>query len=535
MREILKIHSERLRYADWNLTLPLKDAKRNDEIVTLASNQVLRWIDELNGMDDSDERVANLKQELRDLRKEENSIAKRHRVRSIFSELDGLQYKPDYIELIIDKNKDYERACKGFTINGIGYERLLGTNGGIKNHTIVFISKRLAPEIKRRIDNGRDPNIKLVPAKFEAYRALTCSASTPVSMPRGILVVTDCMTEFDDEVIYLTDENSDEPEITYHPSEHIFNNASDGCGLMTPELAERWSRELGLSYTACCFNTRLSWEKGIVFEFDIRAFADEIAGEYIVKDAWGNDVDIRDIEIVLTTSMLKLWDSYKSLDDYLENCKRNHYSFAITKEAPEKLESERRANYQYLQVFDFTKDDIEELIAPTIQEFKDVLGGDWRKTVLFLRGKGLDEEHTPTSDNDLAKALMADPRLIDDPYVQKSVRSMIRKRIDEAKTGAVKAHGNYSIVGGDLFALCQHIFGLEVTGLLAAGEVYNGFWTDEPPDELLCFRSPMSCAENVRRVKNVKRREVRRWFKYAKACTILNAWDTIPMACNGMD
>lgn len=503
--------------------------------MTLASSQVLRWIDELNGMPDSDDQVAELKRELKALRKEENSVANRHRLREINSELDALQYKPDYMELIIDRIKDYRDACKGFKINGVEYERLLGTNGGIKNSTIVFVSKRLAPEIKRRIENGRDPNIPLVPAKFEAYKALACSASAPVSMPKGILVVSDCETEFDDEVIYLTDENSDEPEITYRPSEHIFNNASDGCGLMTPELAERWSKELGLGYTACAMNTRLSFEKGVVFEFDLQAFAEKVAGKYIVKDAWGNEVDIRNVELVLTTSMLKLWDSYKSLDDYLSNCEQNHYTFAITKAAPDKLENERRTNYQYLQVFDFTREDIEELIAPTIQEFKDVLGGDWKKSVLFLRGVGLDEEHTPQSDNDLAKALMVDNRLIDDPYIQSSIFSAIRKRINDAKTGAIKVHGNYSIVGGDLYALCQHIFGLPVTGLLKAGEIYNGYWASESAEELLCFRSPMSCAENMRRVRNAKSEKVKQWFKYADACTIINAWDTIPMACNGMD
>ena len=36
------------------------------------------------------------------------------------------------------------------------YVRLLGTNGGVKNETIVFISERHAEEIRRRIDNGRD-------------------------------------------------------------------------------------------------------------------------------------------------------------------------------------------------------------------------------------------------------------------------------------------------------------------------------------------------------------------------------------------
>lgn len=114
----------------------------------------------------------------------------------MYARLDEVQFKEDYMCLIIDKDKDYWTACKGFKINGVEYVRLLGTNGGVKNSTIVFVSKRLAPELRRRIDNGRDTTKPLIPAKLEAYRALVCSGSEPVSMPRGIAVVDDCVTKF---------------------------------------------------------------------------------------------------------------------------------------------------------------------------------------------------------------------------------------------------------------------------------------------------------------------------------------------------
>ena len=47
---IYKINSQRLAEAKWNLTLPLEEARRNEEIVPLASSQQLRWIDALNNM-----------------------------------------------------------------------------------------------------------------------------------------------------------------------------------------------------------------------------------------------------------------------------------------------------------------------------------------------------------------------------------------------------------------------------------------------------------------------------------------------------
>lgn len=533
---IYKIHSSRLRKARWKLVLPLDEARRNDEMISLADSQVLRWIDELNGLVGADETARHIKSEIKRLRREENSIRNRRAIKELYARLDLLQYKPDYMCLIIDKEKDYYKACRGFTVNGIRYKRLLGTNGGIKNSTIVFVSERLADELKRRIDNDRDSDKKLVTAKLEAYKALTCSASTPVSMPNGILVVNDCNTKFKSDILYLTDECDGEPVMEERRGEEIEMDASDGYGLMCPALAERWSGELGLDYTVSGVNTRFSFEKGMVFTFDFRDFADKIAGgKYIVKDAWGDNVDIRSVELILTTSMVKLWDSYESCEDYIQKSVSNGYTFGVAKTCPKKLENERNLNYQFIQSFDLSDGDIEELIAPTMNEIKDVLHGDWRKTVLFLKGAGLNESNIDHIDDDFIKAVMIDRRMIDDPFVQSTIYQLIHNRINEAKVGVLKVHGNYSIVSGDPFALCQSIFGLDVTGLLKSGEIYNKYWADAGVERLVCFRAPMTCHNNVRAVRPVDREDASYWYRYMTTPTIFNAWDTAASALNGMD
>lgn len=533
---IYKIHSSRLRKEKWKLTLPIDEARRNDEVISLADSQVLRWIDEMNGITDADDKAKEIKVQIRKIKKEPNNIQNKRKIKKLYSELDALQYKPDYMCLIIDKEKDYYRACRGFSINGINYKRLLGTNGGIKNETIVFVSERVHDELARRIDNGRNPDKALVTAKLEAYKALTCSASTPVSMPNGILVVNDCETKFLSDIIYLTDECDGEPIMEERKAQEITLDASDGFGTMMPSLAERWSEELGLDYVVSGVNTRFSFEKGMVFTFDHVDFAKKIAGEkYIVKDAWGDDVDVRNVELILTTSMVKLWDSYNSCEEYVRTSIENGYTFGIPKTCPKVLENERTLNYQFIQSYDMDDDDIEELISPTMQEIKDVLGGDWRKTILFLKGSGLNEDNIERLDNDIAKALMIDKRMIDDPFIQSAIYQSIRNRINEAKVGVLKVHGNYSIVSGDPFALCQSIFGLKVTGLLKSGEIYNQYWADIGSEKLACYRAPMTCHNNIRLVHPASNDEVRYWYRYMKTCTIFNAWDTASAALNGMD
>lgn len=125
----------------------------------------MRWLDELNGITDAEVRAKEIKMEIRRLRKEQNSVQNRRRIKQLYAQLDTIQFKPDYLCVIIDKEKDYHRACRGFSINGIKYQRLLGTNGGVKNETIVFVSERHADEIRRRINNGRNMEKAMVPAK----------------------------------------------------------------------------------------------------------------------------------------------------------------------------------------------------------------------------------------------------------------------------------------------------------------------------------------------------------------------------------
>lgn len=515
--------------------MPVAEARKNDEVISLADSQVLRWLDELNGITGAEDRAREIKAEIRRLRKEQNSAQNRKRVKQLYADLDNIQFKPDYLCLIIDREKDYHRACNGFKINGLKYQRLLGTNGGVKNSTIVFISDRHADEIKRRIDNGRNLEKEMVPAKLEAYKALTCSASIPVSLPNGILVVNDCETEFLSDIIYLNDEGDGEPVMEERRQVMVQLNESDGYGLMLPSLARRWGEELGLDYLVSGVNTRFCWEKGMVFTFDFVDFAEKIAKQCFVRDAWGNEVDVHNVELILTTSMLKLWDSYKSCDDYIRSCLDNGYTFGIAKTCPKELESERSLNYQFIQSYDLSDEDIEELIKPTMDEIHDVLHADRFKTLLFLKGAGLNDRNIDRLDNDYVKSIMIEPEMINDPYIQSNIYQTIKNRINEAKVGVIKVHGNYSIVCGDPYSLCQSIFGLEVTGLLKPGEIYNGYWRKQGSDRLACFRAPMTCHNNIRLVHPHCSEEADYWYQYMTACTLFNSWDTAAHALNGMD
>lgn len=534
-RYVLKIHTSRLRRAKWDLHMTVGQARENKELIALSESQIMRFIDELNNVTNPELHISNIKSQIKKLKFEKDISVSKPKIKRLYAELDKYQFKKDYICVVIDNDKDYRKIYKsGFKVNGITYRRLLGTTGGVKNSTIVFVNEELLPELKRRIDNGRNLKKEFTPAKLEAYIALVCSSSTPVSLPHGVVVVHDCITHFTADVIELNDDGLDQPSMKYVKGKEVSLNDSDGYGLAMPSLMKRWSEEIGEDFLLPGCVIRNSFCKGAVFPIDFQKFARDNNVQYIT-DVWGNAYDINNIELVLTESMLKLWDSYSSIEDYLDNCNKNHYTFAITKSSEENLEHTRTMNYQFLQSYDFTDDQIDELIAPTVNEIKDILSGDYRKTILYTKGIGLNDSNVQHLDASFATALMIEPAMIDDPFVNSQIYSMIRNRIDEAKVGVLNVPANYSLVSGDPYSLCQSMFGLEVTGLLKAGQIYSKYWIDHNISRIVSFRAPMTSHNNIRLLEVVHSPEMDEFYKYMTTPTIFNSWDTCADAMNGFD
>lgn len=560
---IYKINSSLLKQNNWELELPLSDARKiPGVVVSLADSQILTWINELNGTEDYDSRAKQIKKNIKEIKKQPNSDDNKKKVSEKYTELYDLQFKKDYLCVVFDKKSDYDRANKGFRVNGIAYKRLICTTNGVKTSSVVYAADRFVEyngqsvnihdELKRRIANGRNTDVKLSPAKYGAYESLAASASIPVSWPRssennipgGIIVVKDCIVHFKTNFIEIDDSDPTvEPKVTEKHNEDFENNMSDGCSMMLPRLSKRWNGELNgdSEHTMSGCNMRCAFTKGMALTFDFIRFAEEIIGasaehpeKYLIKDYWGKERDIRDADLILTESQLKLCGSYSSWEDYYEKCIANHYTLRVTKTSEEENDDIRQLNYQFIQSLDLTDDDIDELIAPTVDEIKDIMELDPRKSVAYLCGKGLNEKNVIFAEN-IAKALMIDKITINDPYIRSKIKKMINRRIKDAKIGVLDLHGNFQILSGDLYALCESMFGLEPHGILKAGEIYSKYWYDEGVDRVLCFRAPMSNAHSIVAQNICKDKKALDWFQYIDTCIVVNGWDTMPAALNGFD
>ena len=550
---VFKINSTLLRKNDWNLELPLNRARNTTGlVVALADSQILSWINELNGTADYDIQAKEIKRQIKEIKKQPVSRENKTKIANLYKQLYRLQFKEDYLCVIMDKKSDYDRANQGFYVNGIKYLRLLCTTGGVKTSTVVYVSEKLHAELKKRIENGKNNDVQLVPAKLGAYEALVASGSLEVSWPKdkyapipgGVIVIRDAFTEFCADFINIDDSDSTkEPVVQFAPNQLVNNDCSDGCSMMLPSLSRRWNGELNDDYdhTMSGCNLRCAWTKGMTFTFDYIKFAEEVVGasddcpeKYLITDIWGQKRDIRDSELIITESQLKLWNCYDSWEDYYNKCLENKYTLRVAKTAPHEVDNVRQLNYQFIQSLNLSNDDIQELIAPTVNEIKDTLGLDPRKSLVYLCGKNLKAENIKYADV-AARALMANPDTINDPYIRNRIKKMINKRIREAKIGVLDVCGNFQIISGDIYALCESMLGMEVHGLLKAGEIYSKYWKDSGVERVMCARAPMSNEHSLVSQGICYDDRAEYWFKYMDTVAVVNAWDTMPMALNGFD
>lgn len=547
-RFILKIHSSRLKLSKWSLDINLKEARDNEELITLGDGQLLRFVREIRKINYTEQQIKEVKKQIKQLKRDKNTKKNKEEIKKLYENLDEMLYIKDYVAIVFEKKSEFDRATgkNGIFINGRKYRRLIGTTGGVKNNTVMFCSEEIHNELNQRLENGRNKGVPIIPAKFEAYKSLSASVSSPVTQTDKILVIKDGTTHIKDNVIRVYDDNKGGFKVDHNVEYEADKDFTDGGGMVRPSMMEQWAIDLGLTkqdddgniiadYIPSGVNSRWSYEKGMLVTYDFELFAKEIAKTYEVIDAWGNKHDIRNIDVILTTNMLKLWNAYDSIEDYLKNCKKNNFLLSVTKVTPKELEIKRNMNYQYLQSYNLSDDDINELTSETVNNIKDVISGDYIKSILFSKGIHITKNNILKSDYDYIRALTIDKRVLQDSYIKNKIYKMIEKTIKEAKKGIIQTNGSYSIIIGDMYALCQSMFGMEITGLLKKGEFYSRTWSDRGKEEIVGFRSPMTSHNNIRKHKLVDNEELRKWFKYINTMTVFNAWDTTTDAMNGAD
>lgn len=541
-RFIYKINSSHLKRNKWDLEInDISSAIKNRFIISIGDSNGLRIIRKIDKSIYTEEYLNKIKSEIKYLKKHTKSQKEdKKKMKKLINNKQNAMLESNICNVVFDSDKHYDKLSEdGFILNGCKYVLLLGTAGGIKANTVMFCKESIYEELWKKLLNGADQSIPMIPSKLMAYISLAFSSSTPVTTPKRVLVVRDSLTHFKSDVTNIVfDEELGRPNVSLIKDFDVEVSANDGCSIATPELMKQWGEDLELDYrlVSCCI--RNSYVKGMISDFSFKEYVKYRGWGRIVTDVWGKEHNINDIDLILNESMLKCWKSYSSIDDYMNKCKQNGFGFAVTKAVPKELDNERMLNYQYVQCLNLSDDDIKQLAKKDIDEVKDVLGLDYRKSIIFGKGSELTVENVwNKSDDDLhIKALMIEPKAINDEYVKQRIKKSIRKRIEMMKTGKINVNGNYQIsIGEPIIQLESMFIPNEVKGILNSGEFHIEYWRRKNVDMVGAFRSPQSCKENARKFIISKSDEAIRWYGHLFGVIIFNAWDTTMMAMNGQD
>lgn len=528
-----KFKSSRLKEFDYNIKLTLDDAKKYGEVIALFDSQILRSIRDIHKRHVDWNYIDDIEKEIVRIKKLDHSVENVKRIGVLNKEIEKMLFIPEYITIVMDHNSHYHYLYKnGLLLNGKRYIRFNSSAGQARTSTVVFVEENSAVELERIIDNGRDLTKPFVPSKLNAYRGLAGSSTKVVSEPR-FCVVPDYYSDTKVKVNYVTetDWNSDD-NIEVKEIIESFNRF-DGQGLISYEQASKWAEELGLDYVPAQWCVRNSFLKGMLNTFPIHEFCEKVNnGNYRVrtsyKDENGNPliVDLRDVDVIITESQFKLWDSFPSVEVYVENCRKNNLNWGVSLHSPKKDKDILKMNYQFIQTLNLNKTDIEKLCEKFVDWLTGVTHNNIYYTLLFLLGTNTDEnfieKYLKESDNHWIKSLIIRPELIKDKYFKRKIYNLIKKKIERGCLGDIIVDGNFQTLVSDPYAMMQHVCGLEVTGLLGESEYYSNYWNEKDIKLVDSMRAPLTYRSEHVLLNLKKTKDTEHWYRYNYTGIIVN-------------
>lgn len=442
----------------------------------------------------------------------------------------------DIVNIYVDKKSHYKQiGRKGFYLNGNHYVRFCCGSGQMRRNTITFINEKLYKSITDNLMCGfmnKTTGFNL--AKLHAYFALSFSSILWVRTPR-VCVVKDFYNKIDpkEKVDFIEKSPKSDKKIIVQKTAGELNlelNCADGQGLIDPEFAQLWGQDMNLSYCPCSFVVRSVFVKGNLATFDFKKYARQY-GITQIRDRWGTAYNVEDIDVILSESQFKMYKYYTNWQEYLSYTEKAHIKWGVARYNKKYDDDYVLANYQYIQALTIDKNDIKEMIKPTVEWVEEICSGNNLYTLLYMFGvKNSDADYQSmysSAQSLTAKAVVKNVDFLKDTYVQQKIYKNIAESINKTKLGKIWLRGNYQFMISDPYAQCQSIFGHKPTGLLKAGEIYSGWWKDRVPSgtTLDCCRSPMIDISEHNPMDLVYNEEMEEWYKYLPSGVIYNIYD----------
>lgn len=285
---------------------------------------------------------------------------------------------------------------------------------------------------------------------------------------------------------------------------------ADGCGIASPALMKRVSKELQLGYEPCFIGVRsikLAL-KGLLVSIDfIKYFEDmykgdtdtlrKVNGKFEAKDVWGTWVKIDENTIIVNPSMCK-WSSKITLKEYEdkrpEALKDIMDALFITKTSKKEPAEYKRTSYQLLCQLGLNAQDYNELTKETYERLSGVLKGDKNYVYHFLDAIDSDDAEEVEIADRLSLLLQADfDRFYKLPWVRRTLANMVERSVKELCSGKFWVKGDFKTIVNAPLGILNYAMNREINDTLKSNE----FWCNTEDKKVLSCRFPIASFSEV--------------------------------------
>lgn len=404
----------------------------------------------------------------------------------------------------------------------IHYKMLYRSTGKAKKGSCMFICDRLYKRAINFLYMGiKLPKNNALIVEISAYAPLVSSAIVGKIKinPKNILILKDVDRTFHTDVISVeTDKNKH--CIARHIKDYkLKNTLFDGQALIDSSIFPDWGNGYVLLRHHFC--------KMAAFSSNIQAFFQDYFGEdydsATVKDMFGKEHFVKDIEVITTDNAMKWLKFDKSYDDWCEKVYENDCMFGIVKTAHEsKLGQVQRMSYQMVNSLD------ESIMDHVMKESVDYINDLKKDNEKFLTY--LDKNKNFSNDYEVLIALCRqNPDFTRSEYFRRRKRKIIENYVLNIKSGKLIQNAENLVIVGSPYAMLLY----SATGNEAEVDKDDTFSPED--DSIQCyterfhrgeylafFRSPFNSKNNLTYLHNVYHRKLKKYFNFGKQIIAVN-------------
>ena len=351
------------------------------------------------------------------------------------------------------------------------YKMLYRSTGKAKKGSCMFICDRLYDKAIKFLRMGlKLPKENAPIVEMSAYSSLIASSivDTIRINPKNILILKDIDSFFSTNVISV--ETDEYKHCIAIPKENyqLKNTMFDGQGLIDESIFPKWGEGyILLRHHMCkmaCFKTKIQ-----------KFFKDYYGDNYntaTVKDMFGNDHYVKDIELITTDNAMKWLKFDVSYDYWCNKVYENGCQFGIVKTAHKsKLGEVQKMSYQMINTLDI---DIMPNVVQKSVEYIEQLKGDNEVFLQYLR-----DNKNFSNDYEVLVALCEQNMdFTRSEYFRSRKRKIIESYVKNFKFGKVIQDADNLVFVGSPYAMLLYTVGEDVE---------NDSTFNQEKDAIQCF------------------------------------------------